>query len=90
MLLYICLIIRLGLERGSTARESVDVITSLLGQYGQGGTCMEGGMWSYHNSFIVSDRSEAWVVETAGKYWAAERVTGTVNIVKYVDSKKLL
>ena len=47
-------------------------------------------MWSYHNSFIVSDRSEAWVVETAGKYWAAERVTGTVNIVKYVDSKKLL
>ena len=73
---------RLGLERGSTAKESLDVIISLLTKYGQGGTCVEGGQWSYHNSFLIADRSEAWVLETAGnKYWAAEKVTGMIYIM---------
>ena len=69
---------RLGLERGTTARESLDVITSLLEEYGQGGSCYEepAEVMLYHNSFIIADSTEAWVLETAGKYWAAERITG--------------
>ncbi|KAH3720476.1 secernin-3-like [Dreissena polymorpha] len=74
-------LLRLGLERGSSARESLEVITALLETHGQGGACAEGGDMYYHNSFIIADCTEAWVLETAGKLWVAERVTeGVRNI----------
>ncbi|MBN1231106.1 MAG: C69 family dipeptidase [Anaerolineales bacterium] len=67
-------LLRLALERARTAREGVDVITSLLDQYGQGGNCGFAHDFRYHNSFILADPKEAWVLETAGKYWAAKQV----------------
>ncbi|KAL3831582.1 hypothetical protein ACJMK2_023320 [Sinanodonta woodiana] len=72
-------LVRLGLERGSTAREALDVITSLLSLHGQGGTCSEGGAWAYHNSYLIADKMEAWVLETAQQFWAAERITAGVR-----------
>ncbi|XP_075385150.1 secernin-3 isoform X2 [Tenrec ecaudatus] len=75
-------LVRLGLERADTAEKAVNVIVDLLEKYGQGGNCTEGSMeFSYHNSFLIADRKEAWIVETAGKYWAAEKVQeGVRNI----------
>ncbi|XP_033762357.1 secernin-3-like isoform X1 [Pecten maximus] len=76
-------LIRLGLERSKTARESLDVITGLLGQYGQGGPCAEEpGLtkWAYHNSFLLVDSSEAWLLETVASHWAAEKLTGIHNV----------
>ncbi|KAM7407432.1 hypothetical protein PAMA_003248 [Pampus argenteus] len=70
-------LVRLGLERADTAEKAVDVITELLEKYGQGGQCMEDTCgFTYHNSFLISDRKDAWLLETSGKYWAAERVEG--------------
>ncbi|KAJ8352050.1 hypothetical protein SKAU_G00235260 [Synaphobranchus kaupii] len=67
-------LVRLGLERADNAQKAVDVIAELLEKYGQGGNCMEGTIFTYHNSFLISDRTEAWVLETSTKYWAAEKV----------------
>ena len=68
-------LLRLALERAGTAREALEVVVDLLGRYGQGGACgYENKKMAYHNSFILADPREAWVLETAGPYWAAVRV----------------
>jgi len=68
-------LLRLGLERGHSAREAVEVITKLLEEHGQGGQCSDILQdFSYHNSFLVADGGEAWVLETADTLWVAERV----------------
>jgi secernin len=66
--------LRLALERAGTARQALDVIVELLQTYGQGGNCGFQHKLYYHNSFAIADLKEAWVLETAGHFWAAERV----------------
>lgn len=76
-ILYMFLSYRLGLERADTAEKAVTVITELLEKYGQGGSCLEDECsFTYHNSFLISDRVEAWLLETSGTYWAAEKIQG--------------
>lgn len=72
--------LRLALERAGTAEEAVDVITTLLAAYGQGGQAGHTHRLVYDNSYIVSDRTEAWILETVGRDWAAQRVERTASI----------
>jgi len=67
-------LLRLALERCKTAREALDLITALLQHYGQGGNCGYEKPFYYHNSFLIADPRSAWVLETAGRYWAAQEV----------------
>ena len=67
--------IRLALERTKTAKEAVEYIIFLLDRYGQGGNCGYTKKMVYHNSFIVADKDEAYVLETAGKYWVMKRIS---------------
>lgn len=77
-------LVRLGLERGDSARSALDVMTGLLEQHGQWGSAMFGKSHadgSYDNSFIVADPHEAWVLETIGREWAARRLTTGVESI---------
>jgi dipeptidase len=74
-------LLRLGLERSKKAMEAVICITDLLSEFGQN-AC--GGYLNkdfyYHNSFLIADHSEAFILETAGKSWAYKRVAGIGSI----------
>jgi dipeptidase len=72
--------LRLALERAATARTALDVIVNLLETYGQSGNCGFQHPTFYHNSFIIADPQEAWVLETAGKQWAALKVKDVYSI----------
>lgn len=73
-------LLRLALERAATAREAVTVITDLLEMYGQGGNCGFDHKLYYHNSFIIADAHDAWVLETAASHWAAKQIQGIYTI----------
>ena len=77
-------LLRLGLERGRTAREALGVISSLVethGQFGSGLPTMNAADGAYHNSYIIADAQEAWILETAGHQWVARRVeSGSASI----------
>jgi len=74
-------LVQLGLERGPSAIKALQVIVELLSQYGQGGNCAEHFPMNYHNSFLIADRKEAWILETAGQYWVAEQVTSGTRLI---------
>lgn len=67
--------IRLCLERCKSAAEALNLMQDLLQTYGQdacGG--YQNKSFYYHNSFIIADPQEAFVLETAGKSWAYQRI----------------
>ncbi|MEW6089360.1 MAG: peptidase U34 [Pseudomonadota bacterium] len=73
-------LLRLGLERGASAAEALETITTLLAGHGQGGNCAHKGRFEYHNAFIIADAADAFVLETVGREWAVERVTAKRSI----------
>jgi secernin len=74
-------LLRLGLERTRTARECLDTILELLTCYGQGGRAFAHVPFGYHNSFIIADVHEAWVLETAGRHYVALRIVDDVYAI---------
>jgi secernin len=70
-------LVRLGLERGRTAAEAVEVMAGLVERYGQWGSGLPATPvtdGAYDNSYLVLDPREAWVLETSGRHWVAKRV----------------
>jgi len=72
--------LRAALERAITPREGVQVIIDLLEQFGQGGNCTHGEELYYHNSFILANTDDAWVLETVDRQWAARQIKDVYSI----------
>jgi secernin len=69
--------IRIALERCTTSVQAVELIGTLVTEYGQFGSGNPGrphDIGSYDNAFIVADPNEAWILETAGRRWVARRL----------------
>ena len=73
-------LLRLALERAIIAKEAVEVIIDLIEQYGQGGNCAKNGEMYYHNTFLIADPREAWVLETIDRDWVARQVEDIYSI----------
>ena len=77
--------LRLALERAASAGEALEVLIDLLETYGQGGNCGFSHEMFYHNGFLIVDRTSAWVLETAGKHWAAQKVQDVRSISNVIS-----
>ena len=73
-------LLRLMLERAATAREAIEVLDEVLFRHGQGGNCELRGNSHFDGSYLLADATEAFVVETAGRHWAALPVARSAAI----------
>jgi dipeptidase len=81
-------LLRLALERSKTAADAMNIISELLGRYGQGGNCGYAHPFYYQNSFLICDARDAWVMETVGREWAAEKVKDVRSISNVITIGK--
>ncbi|HXV37913.1 MAG TPA: C69 family dipeptidase [Myxococcota bacterium] len=66
-------LVRLGLERGRSAREALEIIAGLIEVHGQGGSTFQSDARGDHSAFLLADPTEAWRLETSNRRWAARR-----------------
>lgn len=73
-------LLRLALERADDADAALEIVVELLQRHPQGGRMGHTGGLRYHSAFAIADRRTAWILETAGGFWAARRVHGVATI----------
>lgn len=62
-------LVRLTLERSKTSSQALTVLTDLIARHGQGASGR--GASTTDHIFLLADGREAYVVESAGEYWAS-------------------
>lgn len=73
-------VVRLVAERSRDATHGVDIATSLIEEYGQRGVASAADGIGYSSSFLISDATEAYVVETNDDLWVAGRYDAAATI----------
>lgn len=73
-------LLRLVLERSRSAREGVDVVARHVETFGDGGNCQMMGNFWFDSGLLIADKREAYVVNAAGRHWAARRVADVTAI----------
>jgi secernin len=77
-------LVRLGLERGASAREALAVTIELIEAHGQGGSGYADTVWPYHNSFVLADRHEAFLLEASARHWAVREIEAGASASNHV------
>ncbi len=77
-------LVRLGLERGTSAASAVEVLIELIETHGQGGSGYRDLEWPYNNGFLIADPREAFVLEAAGRLWATRRCATVDSISNHI------
>jgi dipeptidase len=67
-------LVRLILERSRTARQGVDLLADLVGQYGQADQTVESETHEGGGSFLFADAKSAFAVETASGHWVCQEI----------------
>jgi secernin len=67
-------LLRIALERASTCTEAIELMARLLKEYGQGGNIEISGNSEVDLTYLISDVKEAWILEMAGREYAAKKV----------------
>ncbi len=73
-------ILRLALHNCKNAQEAVSFITDLISEHEQGGDGGYRGSLKYHNSFLMKDFNEGYILETCGKHWALKEIRDVAAI----------
>jgi secernin len=80
-------LVRLTLERAHSAGHALEVLTDLIMRHGQGRWTGEAVEANGDHGFVLADPHEAFAVEAAGSYWAAQeihqvRAAGDVGVIR--------
>lgn len=79
--------LRTALELASTAREALDILIQNTRRFGQGGNGGYENPLYYHNSYLIMDPYEGYVLETVGRYYAYKKLDANYNISNKVSLK---
>jgi len=72
---------RVALESCRTADDALEQLIELTERFTQGGMMEHRQrIVRYHSSFAIADPTKAWILETAGNFWAAKRVRGMATL----------
>jgi dipeptidase len=81
-------LVRLALERSQTAKQALEVIIELLKKHGQGGNCGYRFKLKYMSSFLITDKKEAYVLETVKTWWAWKKIKDVWSISNIISLQK--
>ncbi len=73
-------LIRLALERCSSASDALNTIIELIKKHGQGGNCGFDKPFYYDNSFLIADAKHRFILETSGTAWTKQEIGQSGNI----------
>ena len=71
---------RLVVERSTSAINAAEIVGQLVEKFGQGGNCQMMGNFAFDTGLLVADTDEAYIINCAGKEWAAKKVSDVYAI----------
>ena len=71
---------RIAAERSINAKSAAEILGQLVEEFGQGGNTQMMGNFAFDSGLLVADTSEAYVINCAGKQWAAKKVSDVYAI----------